>query len=143
MELLYKTTNIVSVGQLDEAGHDIHIKSGKMDIRKSDLCLLARIRRKQNRLYMLDVNFAWRAACLTTWAEAKAEAKCWHAWLGHVNMHVLRRMVNQEVVLGLPSIEQVEGVCEACMSFLSRTHRRTIYHCIKKKKMGIRSPLQH
>jgi hypothetical protein len=27
--------NIVSVGQLDEAGYDIHIKAGKMDIRES------------------------------------------------------------------------------------------------------------
>jgi hypothetical protein len=38
--------NIVSVGQLDEARYDIHIKAGKMDIRKPDGRLLARIERK-------------------------------------------------------------------------------------------------
>jgi hypothetical protein len=50
--------NIVSVKQLDEAGYDIHIKSGKMDIRELDSHLLARIERKQSRLYVLDVNIA-------------------------------------------------------------------------------------
>jgi hypothetical protein len=105
------TANIVNVEQLDEAGYDIHIKGGKMDIYEPGGCLLARIERKQSRLYVFDVNIAWRAACMSTWAEAK----CWHARLGHVNMPVLRRMATQEVVRGLPSLELVEGVCEACM----------------------------
>jgi hypothetical protein len=54
------TANTVSVGQLDEVGYDIHIKVGK-----------------QSRLYVLDVNIAWRAACLSVRAEA--EARRWHA----------------------------------------------------------------
>jgi hypothetical protein len=59
------TANIVSVGQLDEAEYDIHIKAGKMDIREPGGCLLARIKREQSRLYVLDVNIARRAACLS------------------------------------------------------------------------------
>jgi hypothetical protein len=43
-------SNIVSVGQLDEAGYDIHIKAGKMDIHEPGGRLLARIERKQSRL---------------------------------------------------------------------------------------------
>jgi hypothetical protein len=43
---------------------------------------------------MLDINIARRAACLS----ARAEAKRWHAQLGHVNLPVLRRMANQELV---------------------------------------------
>jgi hypothetical protein len=57
--------NIVSVGQLEEAGYDIHIKTWKMDIREPGGRLLARIERKQSRLYMLDINIARRAACLS------------------------------------------------------------------------------
>jgi hypothetical protein len=38
--------NIVNVGQLDEVRYDIHIKAGKMDIRKPGGRLLARIERK-------------------------------------------------------------------------------------------------
>jgi hypothetical protein len=108
------TMNIVSVRQLDEVGYDIHIKTGKMDIRKPGGRMLARIERKQSRLYVLDVNIARRAACLS--ARAEAEARRWHARLGHVNMPVLRRMANQELVRGMPSVEQVEGVYEACMT---------------------------
>jgi hypothetical protein len=108
------TANIVSVGQLDEARYEVHIRTGKMDIREPGGRLLARIERKQSRLYVLDVNIAWRAACLS--ARVEADARRWHARLGHVNMPVLRRMVNQELVRGMPSLEQVEGVCEACMT---------------------------
>jgi hypothetical protein len=39
-----------------------------------------------------------------------------HARLGHVNMPVLRRMANQEVVRGLPLIGAVGELCEACMA---------------------------
>jgi hypothetical protein len=77
------TVNIVSVGQLDEARFDIHVKTGKMDIHGPDGRLLARIERKQSRLYMLDVNIARRATCLSAWAEAVARARsgwaCQHA----------------------------------------------------------------
>jgi hypothetical protein len=74
-----------------------------MDICEPGGRLLARIKRKQSRLYVLDVNIARRAACLSAWTEA--EARCWHARLGHVNMPVLRQMANQELVRGMPSLE--------------------------------------
>jgi hypothetical protein len=40
--------NIVSVGQLDEASYDIHIKNARMDIREPGGWLLARVQRKEN-----------------------------------------------------------------------------------------------
>jgi hypothetical protein len=116
------TANIINIGQLDEAGYDIHFKARKMDIREPGGRLLARIERKQSRLYVLNVNIARRAACLS--ARAEAETRHWHARLGHVNMPVLRQMASQELVRGMPSLEQVEGVCEACMT---RKHRRTAF----------------
>jgi hypothetical protein len=64
------TANIVSVGQLDEAGYEVHIRTGKMDIREPGGRLLARIERKRSRLYVLNVNIAWRATCLSARAEA-------------------------------------------------------------------------
>jgi hypothetical protein len=108
------TTNIVSVGQLDEARYDIHIKAGKMDICKPDGRLLARIERKQSRLYVLDINIAHRAACLS--AQAEAEARRWHTRLGPVNMYVLRNMANQDRVRGLPPIGLVSELCDARMA---------------------------
>jgi hypothetical protein len=110
------TASIVSVGQLDEAGDDIHIKTGKMDIREPGGCLLDRIERKQSHLYVLDVNIARRVACLSAWAEAEAEARRWHARLCHVNMPVLRSMANQDRVRGLPQIGLLSVLCDACMA---------------------------
>jgi transposase InsO family protein len=39
-------------------------------------------------------------------------------------MPVLRQMANQELVKGMPSLEHVEGVCEACMT---GKQRRTVF----------------
>jgi hypothetical protein len=72
--------NIVSVGQLDEAGYNIHIKNVRMDIREPGGRLLARVQRKENMLYVLDINVAQRANCLAT--RADMEARRWHARLG-------------------------------------------------------------
>jgi hypothetical protein len=70
------TASIVSVGQLDEAGDDIHIKTGKMDIREPGGCLLDRIERKQSRLYVLDVNIARSAlSCQHACAEEHGESR--------------------------------------------------------------------
>jgi hypothetical protein len=52
------TTNIVSVGQLDETGYDIHIKEGTMSVREPSGRLLERVERGKNRLYQLTVNIA-------------------------------------------------------------------------------------
>jgi hypothetical protein len=64
--------NIVSVGQLDEAGYDIDIKNARMDIREPGDQLLARMQRKENMLYVLDVNVAQRANCLMARADTEA-----------------------------------------------------------------------
>ena len=107
------TTNIVSVGQLDEVDYDIHVKSGVMRVREPDGRLLARVPRGANRLYVLDIDIA-RPACLATRGEENAWR--WHARLGHINMPALRRMAREELVRGLPAIEQVDQLCEACIA---------------------------
>jgi hypothetical protein len=105
--------NIVSVGQLDEAGYDVHIKEGKMNIRKPSVRLLAWVERASNRLYVLTVNIV-RPVCLATRGEE--EPWWWHAQLGHVSMPTLRMMAKEEMVQGLPDIEQVDRLCEACLA---------------------------
>jgi hypothetical protein len=53
----------VSLGLLEEADYDIHLRCGGMEIREPGGCLLARIPRAGNRLYVLDVNVA-QPVCL-------------------------------------------------------------------------------
>lgn len=49
------TTNILSLGQLDEEGCAINIHSGTMTLRDEHLKLLARIPRSSSRLYVLEL----------------------------------------------------------------------------------------
>jgi len=107
------TTNIMSVGQLDEVGYKIIVDDGVMTIREPGWKLLARIRRSANRLYVLNINIAQPVALASRTQE---EARRWHSRLGHVNMNTLRKMVREEIVRGLPAIEHDNRLCEACLA---------------------------
>jgi len=48
-------------------------------------------------------------------ARGEESAWRWHAKIGHINMAALRRMAREEMVCGLPAIEQVDQICEACI----------------------------
>jgi hypothetical protein len=74
--------NIISVGQVDEAGYDVHIGSDAMQIKDVDGRLLAKIPHAANRLYVLHGNIA-QPVCLLAWGEQ--EAWRWHTRLGHLN----------------------------------------------------------
>jgi transposase InsO family protein len=43
------------------------------------------------------------------------EAWRWHARFGHTNFTALRKMGKEELVCGLPVLEQVEQVCDSCL----------------------------
>jgi transposase InsO family protein len=113
------TANIVSCGQLDEDGFQIHIERGVMRIRDEKKRLLAKIRRSAGRLYVLDITIA-RAVCLA--ACAGEDAWRWHARFGHINFDALRKMGREGLVRDLPILSQVDQICEAC---LAGKHRRT------------------
>jgi transposase InsO family protein len=103
----------VSVGQLDEGGCKINIDEGVMTIREPSWRLLAKVARSANRLYVLNINLT-RPVCLA--ARGKEETWRWHARLEHVNMSALRKMAREELVRGLPAVEQVDQLCEACLA---------------------------
>ncbi|CAO2168313.1 unnamed protein product [Urochloa humidicola] len=106
------TSNIISLGQLDEAGYKISIDGGVLQIRDQGRKLLVRVSHRPNRLYVLELDVA-RPVCLA--ARGKEEAWRWHARMGHVNMSALRKMSREEMVRGLPAIEQVDQLCDACL----------------------------
>jgi hypothetical protein len=57
------TTNIVSVGQLDEIDYKIDIDTDMMKIQGPGGVLLAKVKREANRLYLLHLKFA-QPTCL-------------------------------------------------------------------------------
>jgi len=107
------TANIISVGQLDEGGYQVLVEDGMMRVRDEDRRLLAKIPRSPGRLYTLDINIA-RPVCLA--ARTDDDAWRWHARFGHIHFAALRKMGREELVRGLPIIDQVQQVCEACLA---------------------------
>lgn len=124
----------MSVGQLDEVGYKININDGVMRIREPGSKLLAKVACAANRLYVLNIDIA-QPVCLVTCS--KEEAWRWHVWLGHVNMAALRKMAQEELVRGLPSIDEVDRLCEAC---LAEKQKRTLF--LEQTKYRAQPPLE-
>jgi hypothetical protein len=82
------TTNIVSVGQLDEIGHKIDIDTSMMKIQESGGVLLVKVKREANCLYLLHLKFA-QPTCLAVRGHDDEVAWRWHERFGHVNMVTL------------------------------------------------------
>ena len=106
------TTNIVSLGQMDENGFKISIEEGILRIFDLQRLLLAKVHRSPSRLYYLDMTIA-TPVCFT--ARVGDVAWRWHERFGHLNFHSLRKLSRGEMVKGLPEIDHVEQVCEDCV----------------------------
>jgi hypothetical protein len=57
------TTNIMSIGQLNEIGYKIDIDASMMKIRESGGVLLTKVKREVNHLYVLHLKFT-QSTCL-------------------------------------------------------------------------------
>jgi hypothetical protein len=101
--ILRLTTNIISIGQLDEAKYKIHVDDWVMHIREPDGILLARIVRAENRLYLLHLKIQ-RPMCLAVRGPEDEVAWRWHERFGHANMAALRKLEKEELVRGLPKL---------------------------------------
>jgi hypothetical protein len=88
-------TNLISVGQLDEEGYDIHVKDGLMRIRDEQSRLLARVRRSPSRLYTLRLDIA-RPVCLT--ARKADMAWLWQQRYGHISFQALKKLQSSDMV---------------------------------------------
>lgn len=107
------TTNIVSLGQLDEGGCDVHIRDGVLRIRDEKGRLIARVQRFSNRLYSLRLSVA-RPLCLA--ARGKDSSWLWHERYGHLHFDALRKLGKQKMVTGLPLVDHVHQLCEDCVA---------------------------
>lgn len=104
--------NIISIGQLDETGCRVNIFDGVLRIYDPSRCLLAKVIRNLARLYHLSLNIG-RPVCLS--ARSTEMAWLWHARFGHLGFSTLRKMATQQMVRGLPPLDQVDQVCDGCL----------------------------
>jgi hypothetical protein len=96
------TSNIINVGQLDEVGYKINIDDSILRIREQSQKMLARVLRRPDWLYLLELDVA-RLMCLT--ARGKEEACHWRSRMGYVNMKAMWDMAREELLRGLPMIK--------------------------------------
>jgi hypothetical protein len=106
------TTNIVSLGQMDEEGLKVVIEEGILCLFDLQRQLLTKVLRSPSRLYLLDMNLA-APVCLT--ARVGDMAWTWPERYGHVNFQALRKLGHGGMVRGLPAIDHVDQVCEDCV----------------------------
>jgi hypothetical protein len=107
------TTSIISVGQLDESSYEVKIKGGVMSLRDEEQRLLARIQHSVGRLYKLNLKIV-HPVCLSV--HTGEDAWRWHTSFGHVNFGSLRKMRSTCPIRGMPVLEHVEKICEACLA---------------------------
>lgn len=107
--------NIISLGQLEEAGCRVEIDKGVLEVFKpiqseDTRTIVIRVEWR-NRLYVMKVNLT-SLVCLLT----KIEEDAWHrhAQFGHLNLRALHDLGAKEMVDGLPLIRKVEQVCDGC-----------------------------
>jgi hypothetical protein len=111
-------SNIVNLGQLEEADCDIRLFDGCLKIFDPDHNLLVSAPRTDNRLY--TVNLAVTSpVCLLM----KLNDTAWkrHARYGHLNFRTLRELGKRQMVVGMPVVDRVEQVCDGCT--LRKQHR--------------------
>ena len=71
--------------------------------------------RAANWLYLLHLKMA-QPVCLAMRGRDDEVEWRWHERFGHINMVAPRKLAREELVRGLPLLNQVEQVCEACLA---------------------------
>jgi hypothetical protein len=97
--------SIISLGQLDESDSRVEIKDRVMRICDRHHCLLAKVTRGTNRLYVLNVQVAQLLCLAARWDD---EAWQWHERFGHLHFDALKRLSAKGMVRGLLSLDHVE-----------------------------------
>jgi transposase InsO family protein len=80
-----------------------------------------KVNRSNNRLYVLEAEIA-APVCLAM--RVSESAWLWHARFGRLNFPALRNLTRDDMVHGLPEVEQVDQICGGC---LAGKHRRSSF----------------
>ena len=101
--------NLVSVGQLLKEGYSLSFIDNICTIR-DDKGVILFTAKMNNRSFNLGVKNEHMNLNIT----ASSKSVLWHKRLGYFNYVTLKKMADQEMVIGLPDIQDQKVVCEAC-----------------------------
>jgi hypothetical protein len=97
------------------------IDGGDMRIRHTAGCLLVKVNRPTNHLYILNAEVASPVYLAMKGVEC---AWLWHARFRHLNFPALCKPAREEIVRGLPEVDQADQICSGC---LVGKHRRASF----------------
>jgi transposase InsO family protein len=129
--------NIVSIGQMEEAGYKIVLESGFLKLWNRAGTLAAKVKRGASRLYVLHLDMD-RPVCLA--AQGMSPAWRWHSRYGHLNFHGLKRLSEGALVKRLPHVDHVDQVCDSC---LAGKQRRATFPTVAKFRAEEKLELVH
>ncbi|KAK2994415.1 hypothetical protein RJ640_009642 [Escallonia rubra] len=112
--------NILSMGQLLEKGYDIHMKDKCLYLRDDRGSLIACVPMSSNRMFLMNIHHD-APKCLKACFDN--QSWLWHLRLGHLNFGGLKLLSTKNMVKGLPSIDQPDQLCEACL--VDKQHRHS------------------
>ncbi|XP_074336389.1 uncharacterized protein LOC141673536 [Apium graveolens] len=112
--------NIISLGQLSEAGNKVILEGDHLWVYEKSGTLLLRVKRTMNRLYkvMLECD---EGMCLLSKSEEKTWL--WHVRLGHVNFQAMQQMSKNGMAHEMPEFYKPKEVCKGCL--LSKQTRKS------------------
>ena len=108
----YLRSNILSLGQATEQGCDVRMRDNYLTLKDPDGRLLVKVLRSPNRLYKLRLEVG-RPACLHT--KMEEDTWRWHARLRHISFKTIGSMATQEMVHGLPEIQDDKQLRNSCL----------------------------
>lgn len=104
--------NIISLGQLSEAGNKVIIEGEFLWVYENGGKLLMKVKKTENRLYKINLEES-KSSCLLT--KVEENTWLWHNRLGHVNFRALELMSREKMAHGIPEITQPLKKCEGCL----------------------------
>ena len=112
--------NLLSVGQLSERGHKVHIENGVCTIKGVNDKLITMVQMMKNRMFPLTLQ---TKNLLSFQAMMKNTNWLWHLRFGHLNFRGLKLLVQKKMVTGMPLIDSPDRPCEGCL--VGKQHRES------------------
>lgn len=104
--------NIISLGQLSEAGNKVILDGEYLWVHEANGKLLMKVKRIENRLYKISLEESGYSCFLN---KVEEDTWLWHTRLGHVNFQVLEMMSREKMAFGLPRLIHPIKKCEGCL----------------------------
>jgi hypothetical protein len=112
------TKNLISISQMVEQGLQVtfNLNGCFVEDMKNQSKLITK-RKRNGRMFTLDVNMHEVNSMLFTHGKGAGEIGIWHKRIGHVNIQHLKLMEKQNLIRSLPKFgtkEVMSKVCETC-----------------------------